>query len=78
LRRSITSKEAVGSHPPRLHDFRLKKREHHVATAKHRQSMPRPAFGVLLVGLPMIVASIDSQGLALLDAFYRSGALGTG
>jgi hypothetical protein len=38
LRRSITSKEAVGSHPPRLHDFRLKKREHHVATAKHQRA----------------------------------------
>lgn len=32
-------------------------------------------FAVLLVGLPAIVAASGSQGIALFDAFYRSGAL---
>ena len=32
-------------------------------------------FGLLLVGLPLVVVSTDNQGLALFDAFYRSGAL---
>jgi chromate transporter len=32
-------------------------------------------FFVLLVGLPVVRASFGSSGIALLDAFYRSGAL---
>ena len=32
-------------------------------------------FAVLLVGLPAVVAASGSQGIALFDAFYRSGAL---
>jgi chromate transporter len=33
------------------------------------------AFGVLLVGLPIVAALSGRQGLVLFDAFYRSGAL---
>lgn len=33
------------------------------------------AFAALLVGLPLLAASSGSQGVALFDAFYRSGAL---
>ena len=33
------------------------------------------AFALLLLGLPFLAASSGSQGLALFDAFYRSGAL---
>lgn len=33
------------------------------------------AFFVLLLGLPILVAATGHQGLALFDAFYRSGAL---
>ncbi len=33
------------------------------------------AFLLLLFGLPLIVSIMDSQGLRLFDAFYRSGAL---
>jgi len=32
-------------------------------------------FGLLLVGLPLVVVSTDNQGVARFDAFYRSGAL---
>lgn len=32
-------------------------------------------FALLLVGLPLLAGSSGSQGLALFDAFYRSGAL---
>ena len=32
-------------------------------------------FALLLVGLPVAAALIDSQGLALFDAFYRAGSL---
>lgn len=33
------------------------------------------AFLLLLFGLPLIASIVDSQGLRLFDAFYRSGAL---
>jgi chromate transporter len=33
------------------------------------------AFFLLLFGLPIVIAVIHSQGVALFDAFYRSGAL---
>ena len=33
------------------------------------------AFAVLLVALPLLVQATQSQGVALFDAFYRSGAL---
>jgi chromate transporter len=33
------------------------------------------AFAVLLAGLPMLRAAVSLQGVALFDAFYRSGAL---
>jgi chromate transporter len=33
------------------------------------------AFGLLLIGLPVLVRLQHSQGIALFDAFYRSGAL---
>jgi chromate transporter len=33
------------------------------------------AFFLLLFGLPVITAVVQSQGVALFDAFYRSGAL---
>ncbi|MBP2561893.1 chromate transporter [Neorhizobium galegae] len=33
------------------------------------------AFFLLLVGLPIVAAAVDSQGLALFDSFYRSGSL---
>jgi chromate transporter len=33
------------------------------------------AFFLLLVGLPILEAAANRQGLALFDAFYRSGAL---
>jgi chromate transporter len=33
------------------------------------------AFFVLLIGLPILQAATDTPGLALFDAFYRSGAL---
>ncbi|MBB4568660.1 chromate efflux transporter [Rhizobium leucaenae] len=32
-------------------------------------------FLLLLFGLPLVVSALDSQGLRLFDAFYRSGAL---
>jgi chromate transporter len=32
-------------------------------------------FFALLIGLPLLVASVPVQGLAVLDAFYRAGAL---
>ncbi|WFU09561.1 chromate efflux transporter [Rhizobium sp. CB3090] len=32
-------------------------------------------FLLLLFGLPLLVSALDSQGLRLFDAFYRSGAL---
>jgi chromate transporter len=33
------------------------------------------AFFILLIGLPIVQAATDTPGLALFDAFYRSGAL---
>src|SRR5262249_53338619 len=33
------------------------------------------AFFAILVFLPLVAHSLDAQGLALFDAFYRSGAL---
>jgi chromate transporter len=33
------------------------------------------AFFILLIGLPILQAAADAPGLALFDAFYRSGAL---
>lgn len=33
------------------------------------------AFFAILVFLPLVASSLDAQGLALFDAFYRSGAL---
>jgi chromate transporter len=32
-------------------------------------------FGLLLIGLPLVVAAVPIQGLAVFDAFYRAGAL---
>jgi chromate transporter len=34
------------------------------------------AFFALLAGLPIVRSLTDSQGIALFEAFYRSGALG--
>lgn len=33
------------------------------------------AFGLLLVGLPIVAAAADAQALRLFDAFYRAGSL---
>lgn len=32
-------------------------------------------FSTLLIGLPLLAAALESQGLALFEAFYRAGAL---
>jgi chromate transporter len=33
------------------------------------------AFAVLLLGLPLLTASVESHSIALIDSFYRSGSL---
>ncbi len=43
--------------------------------SRRRGAVSLLLFAVLLVGLPVVVSATAMQGLALFDAFYRSGAL---
>jgi len=52
--------------PPRTLDFPITRRVGVMALA---------AFGLLLVGLPLASTLNDAHGFALIDVFYRSGAL---
>lgn len=47
----------------------------HFPVSRRAGVMALVAFGLLLVGLPLAATLSDTQGLAVADGFYRSGAL---